>query len=48
MLKTCFCKVLVHKLVGTLNLHFLIQYCFECGASFKMSHIGVFEMPYSF
>ena len=46
MLKTCICKVLVYKVdpttvVGTLNFHFLIQYCFECVASFKMSQIGV-------
>ena len=41
VLKTCICKVLVYKVVGTLNFHFLIQYCFECGASFKMSQIGV-------
>ena len=41
MLKTCICKVLGYKVVGTLNFHFLIQYCFECVASFKMSQIGV-------
>ena len=41
MLKTCICKVLVYKVVDTLNFHFLIQYCFECGARFKMSEIGV-------
>ena len=41
MLKTCISKELVYKVVGTLNFHFLIQYCFECGASFKMYQIGV-------
>ena len=41
MLKTCICKVLVYKVVGTLNIHFLILYFFECGASFEMSQIGV-------
>ena len=41
MLKTCICKILVNKVVGTSNFHFLIQYCFERGASFKMSQIGV-------
>ena len=41
MLKTCICKVLVYKVVGTLNFHFLILYYFGCGASFEMSQIGV-------
>ena len=41
VLKTCICKVLIYKVVRTLNFHFLILYFFECGASFKMSQIGV-------
>ena len=41
MLKTYISKVLVYKVVGTLNFHFLILYFFECGASFEMSQIGV-------
>ena len=41
VLKTCICKVLIYKAVGTLNSHFLILCLFECGASFKMSQIGV-------
>ena len=36
MLKTCICKVLVYKVVGTLTFHFLILYFFECGSSFQI------------
>ena len=39
VLKTCICKVLIYKAVGTLNFHFLILN--ECGAIFKKSQIGV-------
>ena len=41
VLKTCICKVLIYKAVGTLNFYFLILNFFECGAIIKMSRIDV-------
>ena len=41
MLDSCIFKVVVYKAVDTFKFYFLILYFFECGASFKISKIGV-------